>query len=32
MTFVVNPLRTDLDPDPTALASWALSTGDVEVF
>jgi hypothetical protein len=32
MTFVVNPLRPDLDPDPTALASWALSTGDVEVF
>jgi hypothetical protein len=32
MTFVVNPLRTDLDPDPTALSSWALSTGDVEVF
>jgi hypothetical protein len=32
MTFVVNPLRTDLDPDPTLLSSWALSTGDVEVF
>jgi hypothetical protein len=32
MTFVVNPLRSDLDPDPTALSSWALSTGDVEVF
>lgn len=32
MTFVVNPLRSDLDPDPRRLSSWALSTGDVEVF
>jgi hypothetical protein len=32
MTFVVNPLRPDLEPDPLELSSWALSTGDVEVF
>jgi hypothetical protein len=32
MTFVANPLRTDLRPDPLHLGSWALSTGDVEVF
>ena len=32
MTFVVNPLRPTLDPDPHRLLSWALSTGDVEVF
>lgn len=32
VTFVVKPLRTDLDPDPTAYRSWALSLGDVEVF
>jgi hypothetical protein len=32
MTFVVNPLRSDLEPDPRQLSSWALSTGDVEVF
>jgi GNAT superfamily N-acetyltransferase len=32
MTFVVNPLRDDLEPDPRLLSSWALSTGDVEVF
>jgi GNAT superfamily N-acetyltransferase len=32
MTFVVNPLRSDLVPDPTKLSSWSLSTGDVEVF
>jgi hypothetical protein len=32
MTFVVNPLTGGLTPDPTRLASWALWTGDVEVF
>jgi GNAT superfamily N-acetyltransferase len=32
MTFVVNPLRHGLSPDPLLLTSWALSTGDVEVF
>ena len=32
MAFVVNPLEPDLRPDPRVLSSWALSTGDVEVF
>jgi GNAT superfamily N-acetyltransferase len=32
VTFVVNPLRSDMPPDPTELRSWALSLGDVEVF
>jgi hypothetical protein len=32
MTFVVNPLRPGLLPDPLLLSSWTLSTGDVEVF
>jgi GNAT superfamily N-acetyltransferase len=32
MTFAVNPVRPDLRPDPRVLSSWALSTGDVEVF
>jgi hypothetical protein len=32
MTFVVNPLRPDLEPDPRQLSSWSLGTGDVEVF
>jgi GNAT superfamily N-acetyltransferase len=32
VTFVVNPLRDDLRPDPRALDSWALTLGDVEVF
>lgn len=32
MTFVVNPLRPDLEPDPQRLSSWSLATGDVEVF
>ncbi len=32
MVFVVNALHPDLSPDPTVLSSWALSTGDVEVF
>jgi plasmid stabilization system protein ParE len=32
ITFVVNPLRPGLVPDPLLLSSWALSTGDLEVF
>lgn len=32
MTLVANPLRPDLSPDPLVLSSWAVSTGDVEVF
>ncbi len=32
MTFVVNPLREGIEPDPTDLRSWALSLGDLEVF
>lgn len=32
VTFVVNALRGDVDPDPGALGSWALTLGDVEVF
>jgi len=32
VTFVVNPLRSDLRPDPKHLGSWGLSLGDVEVF
>jgi hypothetical protein len=32
MTLVVNTLKDDLDPDPTQLASWALSLGDLEVL
>ena len=32
MTFVVNPLRDELRPDPTRIESWALSLGDLEVF
>jgi hypothetical protein len=32
MAFVVNPLEEELHPDPRLLSSWALSTGDVEVF
>jgi GNAT superfamily N-acetyltransferase len=32
MTFVVNPLQPNMDPDPQRFSSWALSTGDVEVF
>lgn len=32
LTLVANPLRSGLQPDPLALPSWALSTGDVEVF
>jgi GNAT superfamily N-acetyltransferase len=30
--LVVNPIRDSLDPDPTAMTSWALSLGDLEVF
>ena len=32
MTLVANPLRAGLEPDPLLLGSWALSTGEVEVF
>jgi GNAT superfamily N-acetyltransferase len=32
MTFVVNPLRGKLTPNPVEQASWALSVGDLEVF
>jgi GNAT superfamily N-acetyltransferase len=32
VTFVVNPLRDGLLPDPTDRRSWALSLGDLEVF
>jgi GNAT superfamily N-acetyltransferase len=32
MTFVVNPLREGIVPDPRDLRSWALSIGDLEVF
>lgn len=32
MTFVVNPLRERIRPEPTQLDSWALSIGDLEVF
>lgn len=32
LTFVVNPRRTGLDPDPEQQSSWALSLGDLEVF
>lgn len=32
MTFVVNPLRDGVAPDPEDLRSWALALGDLEVF
>jgi hypothetical protein len=32
MTLAVNTFNRNLDPDPTQLASWALSLGDLEVF
>lgn len=32
ITLAVNPLRADLRPDPLLRSSWALSTGDLEVF
>lgn len=31
-TLVVKPLVAGLDPDPTKLAAWGLSLGDLEVF
>ncbi len=32
MTFVINPLREPLSPDPEQLGSWGLTLGDLEVF
>lgn len=32
ITLVVNPLGSDINPDPTSLRSWNLSLGDLEVF
>jgi hypothetical protein len=32
VTFVVNPLASDVTPDPRVMASWALTIGDLEVF
>ncbi len=32
ISFVVNPLRDGLTPDPSSLAAWDLSLGDLEVF
>jgi len=32
VTLLCNPLHDRIDPDPTSMTSWALSTGDVEVF
>jgi hypothetical protein len=32
VTFVTNPLREGIRPDPLQLASWGLSVGDLEVF
>ena len=32
ISFVVNPLRDGLAPDPSSLAAWDLSLGDLEVF
>ncbi len=32
MTFVVNPMRDGISPEPKDLGSWALSIGDLEVF
>jgi GNAT superfamily N-acetyltransferase len=32
ITLVVNPLGSDINPDPTSLRSWSLSLGDLEVF
>ena len=31
-TLVVYPLRSDIDPDPTDLHSWALTLGDLELL
>jgi hypothetical protein len=30
--LLVNPLREDLDPNPAATASWALSDRDLELL
>lgn len=30
--LVARPMREDLSPDPTALSSWGVSLGDLEVF
>ena len=32
ITLAARPLREGIHPDPTVLASWALSLGDLEVF
>jgi hypothetical protein len=32
ITFIANPRRQGIDPDPIRLSSWALSLGDLEVF
>ena len=32
ISFMVRPLRHDLDPDPADLRSWSLTLGDLEVF
>jgi GNAT superfamily N-acetyltransferase len=31
-TFVANPLRPGIEPDPGKLSSWSLTLGDLEVF
>ena len=32
ITLVCNPLHAGIEPDPADVASWSLTTGDVEVF
>jgi GNAT superfamily N-acetyltransferase len=32
VTFVIQPLLEEVQPDPTELRSWALTLGDLEVF
>ena len=32
ITFVTNPLRDGIRPDPAQLRSWAITAGDLEVF
>jgi hypothetical protein len=32
ITLAVNPLRPEIEPDPTLPSSWSLSLGDLEVF
>ena len=32
MVLVVNPLSSDIDPDPMRLSSWGVTLGDLEVF